>query len=103
MLRLGIANSALHSAPAREQVVAFSLRQIWTWAVVSAVDRGHVGLVVSPAGGGLERVVPLELVDGEIDVRGGGVFLDACDATGARDGSDVVTPVRSRPARSGRE
>jgi hypothetical protein len=70
------------------------------WAVVSAVDRGHVGLIVSLAGGGFERVEPLELVGGELNVRGGGVLLNPCDAAGARDGSDVVTTAEEPGQRS---
>jgi hypothetical protein len=59
-------------------------------ARASAVDGGHVGLVVPFSRGRLECVEPLKLLGGEPDVRGCRVLLDAGDATGARDGSDVL-------------
>jgi hypothetical protein len=39
----------------------------------SAIDRGHVGLVVAFPGGGSERVQPVQLVAGEFDAIGRGV------------------------------
>ena len=54
---------------------------------------GHHGKPAEPSPlERLERVEPAELVDGELDVRSGGVLFDACDAAGAGDGSDVLTP-----------
>jgi hypothetical protein len=54
---------------------------------VSALDGGHVCLVVALAGGRREGVQPSELVVGELDGGGGGVLLDARDALGAGDGA----------------
>jgi hypothetical protein len=58
-----------------------------TW---SALDPGHVRLVVAPAGGRGEIVKPLQLLFAQLDAVGGGVLLDAGDALGAGDGGDVV-------------
>ena len=58
-----------------------------TW---SAVDGSHVGLVVALAGGRRQVAEPVELAVGQLDDVGGGVLLDAGDALGAGDWSDVV-------------
>src|SRR5207247_1391722 len=57
---------------------------------VSAVDGGHVRLVVAFAGGGREIVEPRELLRAQFDRVGRGVLLDAGDALGAGDRRDVV-------------
>jgi hypothetical protein len=53
-------------------------------ALWSAVDGGHVQLVVALAGGRREIVEPLDLLRAELDAVGGRVLLDAGDA--ASDG-----------------
>src|SRR5437867_940469 len=62
-------------------------RQPMTW---SAIDCGHVGLVVALAGGRGETVEPLDLLCAQLDAVGSGVLLDAGDALGAGDRGDVV-------------
>ena len=54
------------------------------------VDPGHVGLGVPLAGGWGEGVQPCELSGGELDAVGGGVLLDAGDASRAGNRGDVV-------------
>src|SRR5215218_8962358 len=56
----------------------------------SAVDAGHVRLVVALARGRHEVVQAVELGGGEFDAVGSGVFLDAGNPPGSGDGSDVV-------------
>src|SRR5947208_9298928 len=56
----------------------------------SAVDGGHVRLVVAFAGGRRQVAEPFELVVAELDGVGGGVLLDAGDPPGAGDRGDVV-------------
>src|SRR6476646_2406853 len=67
---------------------------------LSAVDRGHVGLVVAFPRRGPERVQPLQLVTGEFDAVGRGVFLDPGDPAGAGDGGDV-DPAGQQPRQGG--
>jgi hypothetical protein len=57
---------------------------------VSAVDGGHVRLVVALAGGRGEIVEPLDLFRAQLDAVGSGVLLDARDALGAGDRGDVI-------------
>src|SRR5215207_4918221 len=56
----------------------------------SAVDAGHVRLVVALARGRREVVQAVELGGAEFDAVGSGVFLDAGNPPGSGDGSDVV-------------
>ena len=67
-----------------------------TW---SAVDCGHVRLVVALAGGGGEIVEPLDLLRAQLDAVGGRVLLDAGDALGAGDRGEVVA-LREQPGQS---
>jgi len=67
-----------------------------TW---SAVDCGHVRLVVALAGGRGEVVEPLDLLGAQLDAVGSGVLLDAGDALGAGDRGDVVA-LRQQPGQS---
>jgi hypothetical protein len=58
-----------------------------TW---SAVDCGHVRLVVALADCRGEVVEPLDLLRAQRDAVGSGVLVDAGDALGAGDRGDVV-------------
>ena len=56
----------------------------------SALNSGHVRLVVAIAGGRSQAVQSVNLVSVEQDTIGGRVLLDAGHSPGARDGSDVI-------------
>jgi hypothetical protein len=57
---------------------------------VSAVDDGHVPLVVALAGRRREVVQPFDLPCAQLDAVGGGVLLDTRDPLGSGDRRDVV-------------
>jgi hypothetical protein len=56
----------------------------------SAVDGGHVRLVVTLAGGRSEVVEPLDLLRAQLDGVGRRVLLDPGDVLRAGDRGDVV-------------
>jgi hypothetical protein len=62
----------------------------------SAVDDGHVRLVVALAGGRGEIVEPFDLIRAQLDAVGSRVLFDAGDPFGAGDGGDVVA-LREQP------
>jgi hypothetical protein len=59
----------------------------------SAVDDGHVRLVVALACGRCEVVQPFGLLGAELDAVGGCGLLDSGNPCGAGDRRDVVAPV----------
>ena len=63
---------------------------------MSAVDDGHVPLVVALAGRSRELVQPFDLLGAQLDVVGGGVLLDTRDPLGSGDRRDVVA-LREQP------
>ena len=65
-------------------------------AAVSAVDAGHVPLVVALAGGRREVIQPYDLLGAQLDAVGGGVLLDARHPLGAWNRRDVVA-LREQP------
>ena len=69
------------------QTIGFRFIKVWFW---SAVDSGHVALVVAFPGGGSEVVEPFDLFGAQLDGVGGGVLLDAGDPLCAGDRGDVV-------------
>jgi hypothetical protein len=68
-------------------------RHPMTW---SAVDGGHVRLLVAIAGGRGEIVQPCDLLHAQLDAVGGRVLFDAGDALGAGDRGNIVT-LREQP------
>jgi hypothetical protein len=56
----------------------------------SAVDDGHVSLLMAPARSRGEVVEPLDLLRAQFDAVGFDVFFDAGDALGAGDRGDDV-------------
>jgi hypothetical protein len=56
----------------------------------SAVDDGHIPLVVALAGGRRQVVQPFDLLGAQLDAVGGGVLLDTGDALRAGNRGDVV-------------
>ncbi len=71
-------------------------RHPMTW---SAVDGGHVRLVVAFAGGRGEIVEAFDLLRAQLDAVGCRVLLDPGDALGAGDRGDVVA-LREQPCES---
>src|SRR3954470_22141835 len=55
----------------------------------SAVDDGHVPLVVALAGGRREVVQPFDLLGAQLHAVSGGILLDAGDPLGAGNRGDV--------------
>jgi hypothetical protein len=79
-----------HSRCRNLDAIVFSLP---SW---SAVDDGHVPLVVTLAGRRREVVQPFDLPGAHLDAVGGGVLLDTRDPLGSGNRRDVVT-LREQP------
>src|SRR5712691_1195079 len=70
-------------------------KRVW-----SAVDDGHVSLLMAFARSRGEVVEPLDLLRAQLDSVGCGVLFDAGDALGAGDRGDVVA-LREEPGQRG--
>src|SRR5712691_4756577 len=80
-------NDVTRKSPAPVVSARARRRHPVTW---SAVDGGHVRLVVAFAGGRGEVVEPLDLLRAQLDPVGSRVLLDAGRPLGARDRGNVV-------------
>jgi hypothetical protein len=80
--------------PAREGRIP-DVSPSWSW-LLSAVDDGHVRLVVALTGGRGEIVQTFDLIGAVLDAVGSRVLFDSGDALRAGDRGDVVA-LREQP------